>query len=158
MLEHLVEGHVNGSYYVSNRDPKVIEAYCETCGDSDEILTSWNPDEKNARLNALLKLLMADNLNTREDIYNSALQNSFICQWYGNDIITSLLNDVEDNNDKVFDIASSLLENKIITEKEFDVIMHISDSEKDRQIKMIKYFEKSMFTVDNKTGEKVLKK
>lgn len=157
-MEHLVEGHVNGNYYISNSDPKLIETYCETCGDSDTILTSWNPEEKNARLNALLRFFIADILNTKEDISNSVSQNGFMWQWDGNDIVTSLLNDIEYNNEKVFNIVFSLFENKIITEKEFDIIMHISDFEKERQIKMVKYFEKSMFDIDDKTGEKVLKK
>ncbi len=156
--EHLVEGHENGNYYISNSDPKLIEAYCEICGDSDTILASWNPEEKNSRLNALLRFFMAGNMNTKDDIYNRVSQNSSMWQWYGNDIITSLLDDIEDNNEIVFDIVFSLFENKFITEKEFDIIMHISDFEKERQIKMVKYFEKAMFDVDDKTGEKVLKK
>ena len=97
-------------------------------------------------------------MNTKEDISNSVSQNGFMWQWDGNDIVTSLLNDIEYNNEKVFNIVFSLFENKIITEKEFDIIMHISDFEKERQIKMVKYFEKSMFDIDDKTGEKVLKK
>ena len=157
-MEHLVEGHENGNYYISNSDPKLIEAYCEICGDSDTVLASWNPEEKNARLNALLRFFIADILNTKEDIYNSVSQKGFMWQWDGNDIFTSLLDDIEDNNEKVFNIVFSLFENGIITEKEFDIIMHISDFEKERQIKMAKYFEKSMFTIDDKTGEKVLKK
>ena len=36
--------------------------------------------------------------------------------------------------------------------------MHIADFEEERQIKMVKYYEKSMFDIDDKTGEKVLRK
>lgn len=157
-MEHLVEGHESGNYYISNDDPKLIEAYCETCGDSDTILTSWNPEEKNARVNALLRFFMADVLNTKKDIYNRVSLNSFMWQWDGNDIVISLLDDIEDNSEKVFDLAFSLFENKFITEKEFDVIMHIFNFEEDRQIKMVKYFEESIFDIDDKTGKKVLKK
>lgn len=39
-MEHLVESHLGG-YYVSDLDPERITAYCETCGDSDWILLSW---------------------------------------------------------------------------------------------------------------------
>ena len=39
-MEYLVESHLGG-YYVSNLDPEVITAYCESCGDSDWILLSW---------------------------------------------------------------------------------------------------------------------
>ena len=100
---------------------------------------------------------MSKNLNTRKDINNWALQNNFMCQWFSNDIITSLLDDIEDNNEEVFDIAFGLYESKSITEKEFDIIMYISDFEKERQIKMIRYFEESMFTIDDTTERKVLK-
>ena len=156
-MEYLVEGHETGEYYISNIDPKLIEAYCETCDDSDTILVSWNPKENNARLNALVKFFMADTLNTKEDIYNYVLENSFMWQWFDNDIITSLIDDIEDNHEKVFDNAYSLYENKNITEKEFDIIMHILKLETERQIKMVKYFEEILFTIDNKTGGKVLK-
>ena len=39
-MEHLVESHLGG-YYVSNLDPEIITAYCESCGDSDYIILSW---------------------------------------------------------------------------------------------------------------------
>ncbi len=39
-MEHLVESHLGG-YYVSDLDPEQITAYCETCGDSDWIVLSW---------------------------------------------------------------------------------------------------------------------
>ena len=153
-MEHLVEGHL-GSYYISDNDPEFIEQYCETCGDSDTILTSWNPEEENARVNALLRYFMANNMNTKEDIYNKV---SFFSEWFNDDIIISLLNEIEDNNENVFNIVFSLYKNKNITEKEFDTIIHISNFEEERQRKMVKYFENSMFTINDKTGEKVLKK
>lgn len=40
-MEHLVESHLGG-YYVSDLDPEQITAYCESCGDSDWILLSWD--------------------------------------------------------------------------------------------------------------------
>ena len=48
IMEYLVEGHY-GSYYISDTDPNIIEQQCEQCEDSDTILTSWNPDEKNEK-------------------------------------------------------------------------------------------------------------
>ena len=44
-MEHLVESHLGG-YYVSNSDPEVITAYCESCGDSDWIILSWEEEQK----------------------------------------------------------------------------------------------------------------
>lgn len=150
-MEHLVEGHL-GSYYISDDDPEFIEQYCETCGDSDTILISWNQEEENARVNALLRYFMANNMNTREDIYSKV---SLLSEWGDGAIITLLLNEIKYNNEEVFNIVFSLYENKDITKKEFDTIIHISDFEEERQRKMVKYFEKS---IDDKTGEKVLKK
>ena len=157
-MEHLVENHLTGDYYVSNRDPKFIEQYCEVCEDSDEILASWDPLKKNARRNSILKYLMEKILNTREDIYNTAKKFENYSQWYCEDIITLLLNDIDLNIEEMSDIIICLYENKIIDKSEFDFIIHIIDFEEERQIKMVKYFEKSMFTIDNKTGEKILKK
>ena len=157
-MEHLVEGHVNGNYYISNSDSEFIEQYCEQCGDSDTILASWNPEEKNARLNALLRFFMESILNTREDIYYRALQQSHYSQWYSVDIISLLISDIECTNDDIREEVDDLHNNNYISDEEFDIIMHISDFEKERQIKMVKYFEKSMFDIDDKTGEKVLKK
>ncbi len=157
-MEHLVENHLTGDYYVSNRDPKFIEQYCEVCEDSDEILASWDPLIKNAKRNSILKYVIRNILNTREDIYNKAKDFDYYSQWYSEDIITLLLNDIDLNSEEMSNIIIYLYENKIINKSEFDFIVHIIDFEEERQIKMLKYFEKSMFTIDKKTGEKVLKK
>ena len=50
-MEYLVESHLGG-YYVSDLDPEVITAYCESCGDSDWILLSW---EKGHMMEALIQ-------------------------------------------------------------------------------------------------------
>ena len=39
-MEYLVESHLGG-YYISDSDPDEITAYCESCGDSDSIILSW---------------------------------------------------------------------------------------------------------------------
>ncbi len=158
MLEHLVKEHENDSYYISNKDPKFIEAYCETCGDSDTILASWNPLEKNAKLNALLRFLMERIINTREDIYNRAIEYEHYSRWYQEDIVSLLLFDISMNADNIYNMVSDLLDHNAITKNEFDAIMNISNFEEDRQIKMIKYFEKRMFMIDDELGIKVLKK
>ena len=67
MLEHLVQSHLGG-HYITDGEPEFIEAYCETCGDSDEILTSWENSEKDSRVNALLRYFMIGNLNLKEDL------------------------------------------------------------------------------------------
>ena len=44
-MEHLVKSHMGG-YYISNEDPKIIQAYCDVCNSHDEILVSWNEGKK----------------------------------------------------------------------------------------------------------------
>ena len=116
-MEHLVEGHVNGNYYISNSDSEFIEQYCEQCGDSDTILASWNPEEKNARLNALLRFFMGSILNTREDIYYRALQQSHYSQWYSVDIISLLISDIECTNDEIREEVDDLHNNNYISDE-----------------------------------------
>ena len=77
MLEHLVENHMGG-YYISNKDADFIERYCERCNDADTILTSWNTEDKNGRVNALLKFFLMDNIKTKQDLYNIALENIYL--------------------------------------------------------------------------------
>lgn len=50
-MEYLVESHMGG-YYVSDMDPEIITQYCESCGDSDWILLSW---EKGNMMESLIK-------------------------------------------------------------------------------------------------------
>ena len=156
MLEHLVEGHLGG-YYISDGDPEFIEMYCETCGDSDTIVASWNQFEENGRLNDLLKYFMMDVLNSREDIDRK------VDEYYDDtsieieDIIPSIINDIEYNSDEVSTIVSDLYEYHEISEEEYNKIMRISNFEEERQLKMVKHFANDIFTKDENGKTKVLK-
>ena len=155
MLEHLVEGHLGG-YYISDGDPEFIEMYCETCGDSDSIVASWNQFEENGRLNGLLKYFTMDVLNNREDIdckvdeYNEGPVEV-------EDIIPSILNDIEYNDDYACSILTSLYEDHEIREDEYRKIMKILDFEEERQLKMVKHFANDIFAKDDNGKVKVLK-
>lgn len=155
MLEHLVEGHL-GSYYISSSEPEFIEEYCEICGDSDTILTSWDDSEKDARVNALLRYFMIKNLNSREDI-DKKVDEYISYDVEKKDIIPSLLNYIDCINEETYNFATYLFESKNINEDEYKRIINISRLEDDRQIKMVKYFSKSMFTKDSNGNVKVLK-
>ena len=156
-MKYLVQNHLDGSYYISSQEPKVIEAYCETCDDSDKILISWNSSEKNAQFNALLKFLMTNVLNTRDDIYNKAEENLAECYFWSVDIIYFLQNYITYNIMEKHDILIYLYDGNYITEDEYHKIMDIMLIEEKRQLKMLKYYEKAMFTKDEKTGETMLK-
>ena len=154
-MEHLVESHLGG-YYISDGDPEFIEMYCETCGDYDKIVTSWYPEEENGRINALLNYFMMNVMNSREDI-DLKVDEYTDCSIETKEIIPFILNDIEYNRDQVDTIVSDLFESHDINEEEYRKIMHISEFEEDRQIKMINHFKKDMFTKDESGKVKVLK-
>ena len=67
-MEHLVEGHLGG-WYISDEEPEVITRYCESCGDSDSIILSWNEGDK---FIALFSYLTARRFR-QEDLINDVL-------------------------------------------------------------------------------------
>ena len=156
MMEHLVESHMGG-YYISNKDADLIESYCEECNDADTILTSWNTEDKNGRVNALLKFFLMDNIKTKQDLYNRALENLADSYFHGIDLVYSLLNEIGCNIEEAYNIASELYEKNSLSEEEFNRIIYILNLEEERQINMVKYFEDEMFTIDSDTGLRVLK-
>lgn len=155
MLEHLVQSHLGG-YYISDSEIEDIEEYCETCGDYDTVVASWNPLEENGRLNGLLKYFMIDTLNTREDIDKKVEEIEYYIE-ENREIIPFLFNDIENNTDEVNTIVSYLYENQSISEDEYNKIIHISKIEEERQHRMVMHFSKSMFTKDESGHVKVLK-
>ena len=153
-MEHLVMSHLGG-HYISDADPEFIEAYCETCGDSDCIVASWNPEEENGRINGLLRYLMGNVLNNREDIDRKVEEYTGLIDI--EDLIPSLLNDIEYDSDEVFTIVSYLLTDREISDEEYNRIMHASKFQEERQTKMIKHFAKDMFAKDENGKVKVIK-
>ena len=154
-MEHLVESHLGG-YYISNSDPEYIEQYCEACGDSDRIITSWDPYEEKGRLNGLLKHFMIDVLNSKKDIDNRVeLISDDITE--KEEIIQALLNDINYNKEEIETILYNLFEYREISEEEYKKILQISNFEEDRQIKMIRHFEDSIPSKEDKEKQKILK-
>ena len=147
MIEHLVEGHL-GSYYISTKDPDYIEEICPKCNDYDEILTSWDNSQKNARTNAIVKYLMRNNLNNKKDIEKKIEEFN-----YGpinkKDIIYLILEYIYINWEEAYIIVSDLYENNFISEEEYYKILHISNIEEDRQNQMVMHYTKSIHTKDN---------
>ena len=67
-MEHLVESHMGG-YYVSDMDPEIITEYCESCGDRDWILLSW---EKGNMMESLIKFFSELKMDIEEIEYDIA--------------------------------------------------------------------------------------
>ena len=158
MTEYLVEGHVYGGHYISSDDPEIIQQYCETCNDNDIILTSWNTAEKNARVKGLLKFLLSDSLRKREDIDKKIEIYCDDIDVEPEDIIPDILDDVYISFDRIMGILEELLENGNITKTEYDLIVSVAASERDRQVNMVNYFEQFIaFTRDKSGNVKVIK-
>ena len=156
MQEHLVQSHLGG-HYISDGDPEFIEAYCETCGDYDMILTSWDDQEENAKLNALLRYFINSRLNTKKDLDEKVEEYDDYCE-DKKDIIMNIIDDIEFDNEETSSIVSYLYEDKSISEEELNRILQISNFNKERQIKMVKHFAKTYFSKDKDGNVKVLKK
>ena len=156
MLEHLVQSHLGG-YYISCGDPEFIEAYCDTCGDYDVILTSWNEDEENARLNALLSYFINSDLNTKKDLEEKIVEYKDYVLDEG-EIIPTIIEDINFNDEETSSIINGLYEYHEISEEEKDKIIEISNFNAKRQIKMVKHFESTYFSKDKDGKVKVLKK
>lgn len=156
MQEHLVQSHLGG-HYISCGDPEFIEAYCETCGDYDMILTSWDDEEENARLNALLRYFINSRLNTKKDLDEKVEEYDGYCE-DKKDIIMNIIDDIEFDAEETNSIVNYLYEDKSISEDELNRILQISNFNKERQIKMVKHFANSYFSKDKDGNVKVLKK
>lgn len=155
MLEHLVHSHLGG-YYISNGDPEFIEQYCETCGDSDYILTSWNSEEENARLNALLKCFINNNLSTKEDL-DKKVEEYDECFEDKKEIIPAIIYDIKYDNEETKNIVTSLYEGHDISEEEYNKVIRISNFNETRQLNMIKKYADTYFSKDKDKKVKVLK-
>ena len=71
-MNYLVESHMGG-YYISD-DYESIATYCETCGDSDSIIISWDGEDE--KYNALLSLVLEDyylSIDTLKEYFYSLL-------------------------------------------------------------------------------------
>ncbi len=157
MEEYLVRSHLGG-YYISGGDPEFIEQYCEQCGDYDMILTSWNSEEENAKLNALLRYFVGSVINTKEDLDERVEAYSELEDMEKKEIIPAILYDIEADNEDICNTINSLYETKDISEQERDRIVHIANFNKERQINMVHKFASSYFSKDEKGNVKVLKK
>lgn len=130
-MEHLVESHLGG-HYVSNKDPKVIRAYCEECGDHDHIILSW---EKEKKMETLLEYFSRIKMSKEELEEEKKDLDMPVEAWFD-----KLYWDYD--NDK--DLISELWRDKIINLEERNLLLKqvmISQKEQFRILKEVFYPE-----------------
>ena len=123
-MEHLVESHLGG-YYVSNLDSKIITAYCESCGDSDLILLSW---DEGCMMEALTKYF--SKLKYSAEYIEKSLQLGITKR----DAIEDILYDYSSENKC---IINNLYEEKVITEEEYKKLLEENLKAQKRQISLV---------------------
>ncbi len=123
-MEYLVECHLGG-YYVSDLDPEIITAYCESCGDSDWILLSW---EKGHMMEALIKYF-SEIKHSTESIERE--QHEGITK---QEAIESALCEYSFENKNIID---SLYDNKYILENEYRQLLKTNLQAQKNQISLV---------------------
>lgn len=126
-MEHLVEGHLGG-YYISDAEPKIITRYCESCGDSDSIILSWNEGNKFIALFSYL----TERQYRQEDLVNDLLD--------GNQL-EYLYEDTYYFYDCRLSILDVLYSEQEITKREYMIIKKQLKIVKREQYNMIKNLE-----------------
>lgn len=69
MTEYLVESHIGG-YYTSTDDPDTIMECCDSCGDSDSIITSWDDEIENSMYNELKNHIISTYYTSEQEAIN----------------------------------------------------------------------------------------
>ena len=122
-MEYLVESHLGG-YYISDLDPEVITAYCESCGDSDYILLSW---EEGHMMDALLKYF--EEITHPIDNIKSYLNVGVTKK----DFIDKILCESFDNRI----IIDTLFEQKYINDDEYKNLLEVNHQTHKNQISLV---------------------
>ena len=124
-MEHLVQDHLYGNYYISDADPDFIEETCENCGDCDWIILSYQEGNK---FNALT--------NYFKGIKNSKkyLIDSYINGVTREDLLDYVIYEYDEDKEMI----NGLLEDNIITKEEKTKLLRIVYYYKKRQLKLLK--------------------
>lgn len=137
MDEHLVRSHLGG-YYISSLDPEFIEAYCDTCGDYDEIEVSWNSEDENEKINSLANFFSRESIKSEEEF--DKIINSFedIENLAKEDMFDMIIDDISFNNDASQEIIEFLYENKDLNETEYTELINRNKEELKKQFIIVK--------------------
>ena len=120
-MEHLVQGHIYCGYYISNEDPELIETWCDTCGDCDRIVLSWEPEN---RFGALFEYL-----TKYEYSQENLIDNLFMGLSY-----EDLVNDIDAYYINREYILKELYEDHNFTKQEFELIKEQMELVKKEQL------------------------
>lgn len=123
-MEYLVESHMGG-YYISDLDPKIITAFCESCGDSDWILLSW---EKGNMMEALTQYF--SKIRYSAEYIETERQIGITKQEY----IENILYDYSFDNKNVIE---SLFSDNYIAEEEYKKLLKINLQAQKEQISLV---------------------
>lgn len=130
MKYHLVESHLGG-YYISKREPEDIEEFCETCGDNDWILFSFEEEKKQE---AFLEYFQ-NRMMTEEDIKREfeSIENT---EEIVEDIEWSAL---EDQN-----MLQVLLEDQMLKKEDYQKLLKAIRKNKKSQVRLFQKVNQEM--------------
>ena len=121
-MEHFVEGHDGEvGYYISSLDEETITAKCESCGDRDWIILSFDENDKKEPFRSLFKYCIRDLIFSRRKM-NEQLK-LFDAHLIGEieaagEILYAIECEVECN----LNIMEELLEKNDLTTKQYEKI------------------------------------
>ena len=130
-MKYLVKSHLGG-YYTSDKDPSIIECYCEQCGDSDSIMLSWNEENKLETLSNYLTRSKMDENEIREDLITGSTKE---------ELVDYMVYQYDDDKYMIKELAND----KELTKKE-----------KVKLLKQVYNAQKQQLELINNTNEKVL--
>ena len=138
-MEHIVQNHVSGIFYISNEDPEIVEEICDECGDNDCILLSY---EIGHRFEALENFF--NNIKERkEDIITCYIDGAT-----KDEIIAFLIYNYQCDKE----IIKNLLEDNIITEEEKSKLLKQVSYSKRKQFRLLNSINfEEINTTSNKT-------
>lgn len=123
-MKYLVESHLGG-YYISDLDPKQITAYCETCGDSDWIVLSWEEGQMMEKLTQYFSGLKYSVENIERDRQAGITKEEAI-----EDVLYKYSYDDRD-------IIKNLYEDRIISEEEYKILLKENLKSQKSQIALV---------------------
>ncbi len=123
-MEHLVESHLGG-YYICDLEPKIITAYCESCGDSDYILSSWKEGNMIKALIQYFSLIKHSKENIEKELQAGITKQ---------EAIESALFEYSYNDRNIID---NLFEEKNISEEEYRMLLKENLKAQKSQIEII---------------------
>ncbi|MBO4600952.1 MAG: hypothetical protein J5634_01810 [Bacilli bacterium] len=152
-MEHLVRSHDGCGHYISNNDSEIITAWCEICGDRDDILLSYDETNIKEPFRSLFRYFIRNLIFSRKKL-NEQLD-LFDVDIIGNDkAIDEILYiancEIEDSKY----ILKELYEEKYIDEELYNKLIRYLDLMLFREFK---YFDKLGFNLDNNITERVRK-